>query len=42
MPTFQIYKDGKKVGEIVGADKNKLEAEIVKVSIRSAFEWSSK
>ncbi|KAJ3413429.1 hypothetical protein HDV05_008070 [Chytridiales sp. JEL 0842] len=32
MPTFQVYKDGKKVGEVVGADKNKLEAEIAKVT----------
>ena len=28
MPTFQIFKDGKQVLEIVGADPNKLEAAI--------------
>ncbi|KAJ3321164.1 Cytoplasmic thioredoxin isoenzyme 2 [Blyttiomyces sp. JEL0837] len=32
MPTFQLYKDGVKVGEIVGANPTKLEAEIVKYS----------
>ncbi|KAK6715841.1 hypothetical protein SNK04_006796 [Fusarium graminearum] len=25
MPTFMVFKDGEKVGEIVGADPNKLE-----------------
>ena len=30
MPTFQIFKDGKMVEEIVGADPNKLEAAIKK------------
>ncbi|KAJ3054618.1 Cytoplasmic thioredoxin isoenzyme 2 [Rhizophlyctis rosea] len=30
MPTFQIYKGGKVVGEVVGADAKKLEAEIQK------------
>jgi len=30
MPTFQLYKDGKKVGEIVGADASALESEIKK------------
>ncbi len=28
MPTFQIYKDNKKVAETVGADAAKLEAKI--------------
>jgi thioredoxin 1 len=30
MPTFQIYKNGQKVEEIVGADPAKLEAAIKK------------
>ncbi|KAJ3297312.1 hypothetical protein HK104_000639 [Borealophlyctis nickersoniae] len=30
MPTFLIYKDGKVVGEVVGADPRKLEDEIKK------------
>lgn len=30
MPTFQIYKDGKKVAEIVGADAAALEKAIQK------------
>jgi thioredoxin 1 len=25
MPTFQVFKDGKKVGELVGASPQKLE-----------------
>ncbi|KAI8852181.1 thioredoxin [Chytridium lagenaria] len=30
MPTFQIYKDGQKIGQVVGADPAKVEAAIVK------------
>ena len=30
MPTFQVYKDGKMVDEVVGADPRKLEATIQK------------
>ncbi|KAI8903770.1 thioredoxine 2 [Gorgonomyces haynaldii] len=30
MPTFQLFKDGKMVEEVVGADPNKLEAIIKK------------
>ncbi|KAJ3322254.1 hypothetical protein HDU76_013927, partial [Blyttiomyces sp. JEL0837] len=32
MPTFQFYKDGQKIGEIVGADPRKLEEELKKHS----------
>ena len=31
MPTFQFFKEGKKVGELVGADPTKLEQEIAKL-----------
>ncbi|KAI3636826.1 hypothetical protein MIR68_005093 [Amoeboaphelidium protococcarum] len=30
MPTFQIFKNGKKVDEVIGADANKLEKAIQK------------
>lgn len=32
MPTFQIYKDGQKADELVGASKEKLKAFIEKFS----------
>lgn len=32
MPTFQIFKDGKMMEEVVGADPSKLEAAIKKVA----------
>ena len=30
MPTFQVWKDGKKVDELVGASKDKLEELLVR------------
>ncbi|KAJ3098801.1 hypothetical protein HDU97_003717 [Phlyctochytrium planicorne] len=36
MPTFQLFKDGKKVAEVVGADPAKLEAAITKSIAPSA------
>ncbi|KAI3657527.1 hypothetical protein MP638_003722 [Amoeboaphelidium occidentale] len=32
MPTFQIFKNGQKISEVVGADANKLEAAIKKAT----------
>jgi hypothetical protein len=30
MPTFQLFKNGQKIGEVVGADASKVEAAIKK------------
>ncbi|KAJ3317957.1 hypothetical protein HDV06_001031 [Boothiomyces sp. JEL0866] len=36
LPTFHFYKNGKKLGEVVGADKNQLLATLTKLSSQSS------